>query len=89
MRGLAEFVMKGRKQAIMVVLLLGAIPLINLLNPVVVGLIMLRKGLQEAGFILVWAILPIAAGAMAGDIDPLVMLVGWSGLADQLRTTWS
>ena len=28
MRGLAEFVMKGRKQAIMAVLLLGLIPLV-------------------------------------------------------------
>jgi len=37
MRGLAEFVMKGRKQAIMAVLLLGLIPLLNLLSPVLVG----------------------------------------------------
>jgi len=37
MRGLAEFVMSGRKQAIMAVVFLGLIPLVNLLNPVVVG----------------------------------------------------
>ena len=52
MRGLAEYVMTGRRQAMIAVMLLGLIPLVNLLNPVVVGLIALRKGLQEAGMFL-------------------------------------
>ena len=38
MRGLAEYVMTGRRQAMIAVMLLGLIPLVNLLNPVVVGL---------------------------------------------------
>lgn len=89
MRSLAEFVMKGRKQAIMAVLLLGLIPLLNLLNPVVVGLVMLRKGVKEATLILAWAILPVGGWAIAGDIVPLIMLLGISGLALLLRETES
>jgi len=89
MRGLAEFVMTGRKQAIMAVLLLGLIPLINLLSPVIVGLIMLRKGVREAALILAWAILPLAGWAIAGDSVPLIMLLGISGLGLLLRESGS
>lgn len=89
MRGLAEFVMKGRKQAIIAVLLLGLIPLVNLLSPVVVGLVVLRRGLKEAGQVLVWAILPIGGWAVAGDPVPLIMLLGITGLAGLLRSTES
>ncbi len=89
MRGLAEFVMKGRKQAIMAVVLLGLIPLINLFNPVIVGLVMLRKGWKEAAIVLAWAILPIGAWALVGDIVPLIMLLGISGLSLLLRESES
>ena len=89
MRGLAEFVMKGRKQAIMAVLLLGLIPIVNFLSPVVVGLVVLRKGLTEATQVLVWAILPIGGWAIAGDPVPLIMLLGISGLAGLLRASES
>ena len=66
MRGLAEFVMSGRKQAIMAVVFLGLIPLVNLLNPVVVGLMVLRKGVLEVAIIFAWAILPIGVWAVVG-----------------------
>jgi len=89
MRGLAEFVMSGRKQAIMAVIFLGLIPLVNLLNPVVVGLMVLRKGVLEVAIIFAWAILPIGAWAIVGDIAPLIMLFGISGLAWLLRETES
>ena len=89
MRGLAEFVMRGRKQAIMAVVFLGLIPLVNLLNPVVVGLMVLRKGVLEVAIIFAWAILPIGAWAIVGDIAPLIMLFGISGLAWLLRETES
>ena len=89
MRGLAEYVMTGRRQAIIAVMLLGLIPLVNLLNPVVVGLIALRKGLQEVAVIFAWAILPLGAWAVAGDVVPLIMLIGIAGLAVLLRETES
>ena len=81
--------MTGRRQAIIAVMLLGLIPLVNLLNPVVVGLIALRKGLQEVVVIFAWAILPLGAWAVAGDVVPLIMLIGITGLAVLLRETES
>ena len=80
MRGLAEFVMTGKKQAILAVGLIGLIPVLNLLSPVVVGLIMLRKGIKEAAFVFAWGILPLGAWALVGDFVPLIMLFGISGL---------
>jgi len=90
MRGLAKFVMTGRKQAIMAVLLLGLIPIAYFLSPVIVGLVMLRKGVREAGIVFAWAILPIVAwSSFSGDPLPLIMLLGISGLAWLLRETES
>lgn len=71
------------------VLLLGLIPLVNLLNPVVIGLVALRKGLQEVGILFAWAVLPVGAWAVAGDVVPLIMLIGITGLALLLRETES
>ena len=73
----------------MAVVFLGLIPLVNLLNPVVVGLMVLRKGALEVAIIFAWAILPIGAWAIVGDIAPLIMLFGISGLAWLLRETES
>lgn len=89
MRGLAEYVMTGRRQATIAVLLLGLIPLANLLNPVVVGLVALRKGFKEGAVIFAWAILPLAGWAVAGDVVPLMMLLGITCLAVLLRETES
>lgn len=89
MRGLAKLVMAGRRQAIITALVLGIIPLINLLSPVVAGLVMLRKGPREALVLIAWAILPLAGWAMAGDVIPLVLLIGVSGLALLLRESES
>ena len=89
MRGLAEFVMTGRKQAVLAAGLIGLIPVINLLSPVVVGLVMLRKGVQEAAFVFVWTLLPLGAWALVGDYVPLIMLFGICGLSWLLRVTES
>ena len=89
MRGLAEFVMTGRKQAVLASGVMGLVPVINLLSPVLVGLVLLRKGTQEALRVFVWAMLPLLAWAMAGDFVPLLMLIGIFGLAWILRRTES
>ncbi|MEQ8406684.1 MAG: hypothetical protein RKH07_00220 [Gammaproteobacteria bacterium] len=81
--------MTGRKQAMIAVVLLGLVPLVNLLSPVVVGLVMLRKGLNEASVILAFALLPLAAWAMIGDFVPIILLFGISGLALLLRESES
>lgn len=85
MRSLAEFVMSGRRQAITAVVLLGLIPLVNLLNPVIVALIMMRKGLREAIVIIAWAILPLGYWFLVGDFVPLLMLIGISVMGWTLR----
>ncbi len=89
MRGLAEYVMTGRRQATIAVLLLGLIPLANLLSPAIVGLVTLRKGFKEGVVIFAWAILPVVAWAAAGDVVPLMMLIGLVPLAALLRETES
>jgi len=89
MRGLAKLVMAGRRQAIITALVLGIIPLVNLLSPVVAGLVMLRKGPQEALVVIAWGILPLAAWAMVGDVIPLVLLIAISGLSLLLRESES
>lgn len=89
MRALAEFVMKDRRRAIIAVLLLGLLPMVNLLSPVVVGLTLLRKGVNEALAVLVWALLPMGAYAYIGDAIPLILLLSVTGLAAVLRQTQS
>jgi len=81
MRGLAQFVMKGKKQAIVATMLLGVLPLVNLLNPSMVGLWVLRKGLRDTTGILIWAVLPLLGWAFTGDIAPIMMLLGICSLA--------
>ncbi len=87
MRGLAQFIMKGKKQAVFATVLLGILPLVNLLNPPMVGLWILRKGLSEATIVIAWAMLPLFGWAYAGDIAPLIILGGICGLAFILRAT--
>ena len=97
MRSLAEFIMKGRRQAIIAVVLIGAIPLINFISPAVVGLVILRKGVNEAAQVLLWALLPITIWALypvivwdsTGNLIPVFMLLSVSGLAVVLRSTES
>jgi len=89
MRALAEYAMNGRRQVILAVLLCGLLPIINYLPAALVALVCLRKGWQEAILILVWAILPAGAWAVAGDPIPLVLLAGTCCLAITLRETES
>lgn len=95
MRGLAEFVMKGRKQAILAVVLTGAIPLVYFISPVIVGLVILRHGMKEASVVLVWALLPLAAWVLfpgllweaQGNLLSIGLLLAVSALALVLRSS--
>lgn len=94
MRSLAEFIMKGRRQAILAVVLTGAIPLIYFISPVIVGLVVLRKGLQEGMVVLAWALLALAIWAFYPSVAmdepvnllPYLLLVAVTSLAAILRT---
>ena len=85
MRGLAEYIMRGRKEATLVVAIAAAIPLLFWFSAAALALVILRRGLSEALPVLVWGILPALAWAMVGDWTPLLVIVGAGGLAVLLR----
>lgn len=89
MRGLAEYAMSGRRQAVTVVVLFGLIPLLNLLCGAIVALVVLRKGLQEGVLVLLWALLPAGLQWLLGDTTPVLVLLSVTVLANVLRTSSS
>lgn len=89
MRALAQYAMIGRRQAVLASVLSGLIPVFNLLAPALVALVCLRHGPREALVVAAWAALPLVGWALAGDMIPLVLLVGVTGLAVVLRNTAS
>lgn len=90
MRALAEFVMRGRTQAIAVAALGVATLVFAWVSAAVVGLVMLRRGPRDGLAILVWALLPALAIALFGaDIGPAMALMGTALAALVLRLTRS
>jgi len=61
MRGLAEFIMRGRNQAILTGVIAAIVPLMSWLAAAVVGLVTLRRGLAQGvsiwGFVMIPAVL--------------------------------
>lgn len=90
MRAVAEYVMRGRSQAITVAVLAGILPLMQWLSNSVVALVILRKGLLEGLLLSMWTFLP--AGLffyLSGNPSPVLALVGTLILAATLRLTMS
>ena len=85
MQGLAEYIMRGRRQATLVVGLSVAIPLLFWFGAVVLALVILRRGLSEGIPVLIWGGLPALAWAMLGDPTPLLLVLGVATLASLLR----
>ncbi|WP_150303049.1 hypothetical protein [Pseudomonas saliphila] len=85
MRGLAEYIMGGSKQATLVVAVTAAIPLLFWFSAAALALVILRRGLNEALSILIWGILPALAWAAMGDLTPLLVILGSASLAVLLR----
>ncbi|WP_454913168.1 hypothetical protein [Stutzerimonas chloritidismutans] len=86
MRALAEFIMRGRMQAIFVVAGAAALPMLFWLSAAAGSLVLLRRGLNDAVGVLVWAVLPALAWWYFGDPRTLLVLLGSLGLALQLRS---
>lgn len=87
MRGLAEFVMRGRPQALLVGIIGASSLMFAWVSAAVVALVILRKGTAEGISLLAWLILP--AGfllALFGDPGPLGLIVGTGALALLLRS---
>jgi len=91
MRGLAEYAMHGRRQAIIVVVLTGLFPLVYCLSAAVVGFVNLRKSATEGLIILLWSLLPAALLWMAGDSTPVILMLSTAILAQVLKykESWS
>ncbi len=90
MRGLAEFVMRGRWQALAVAILGSGSLLFGWISAAAVALVTLRKGVQEGGWLVFWALLPASVLAwMSGDAGGLLLLAGVYILAAILRESVS
>lgn len=86
MRALAEFIMRGRMQAIFVVAGAAALPMLFWLTAAAGSLVLLRRGLNDALSVLVWAVIPALAWWYFGDPRTLLVLLGSLGLALLLRS---
>lgn len=89
MRALAEFIMRGRMQATLVVVGSAALPLLFWLSAAAGSLVLLRRGLNDALGVLVWAVLPALAWWYFGEPRTLLVLLGSLGLALILRASMS
>ena len=85
MRGLAEYIMRGRKEATLAVVIAAAIPLLFWFSAAALALIVLRRGWSEALPILAWGLLPALVWAFLGDLTPLLIMLGTTALAVVLR----
>jgi hypothetical protein len=90
MRAIAEFIMRGRVQATLVVVVSAALPLLFWLSAAAGSLVLLRRGLSDALSILAWALLPAIGWWYFGEPRTLLVLLGALGLALLLRAnlTW-
>lgn len=89
MRAIAEFIMRGRMQATLVVVGSAALPLLFWLSAAAGSLVLLRRGLSDALGILAWAMLPAIGWWYFGEPRTLLVLLGTLGLALLLRANLS
>ena len=87
MRGLAEYIMRGRREATIVVAVAAAVPLLFWVSAAALALVVLRRGISEALPVLAWGILPAIAWAWIGDVTPLLVIGGSTLLAMTLHGT--
>jgi hypothetical protein len=90
LKGLAELVMRGRLQALLVVVAGAGSLLFCWISAAAIALVTLRKGAGAGLWLFMWALLP--AGTLLylfGDSGPLALLAGTMVLALVLRTTVS
>ncbi|MFL0798118.1 MAG: hypothetical protein K6L73_11590 [Cellvibrionaceae bacterium] len=83
MRALAEYIMRGRVQATIVVLLGSLLPLIS---PATVALVSLRRGPLDGIPLLLWACLPQVVAVWAGVMEPLLCYLYTGSMAVVLIT---
>ncbi|TWI52377.1 hypothetical protein IQ22_03520 [Pseudomonas duriflava] len=89
MRALAEFIMRGRMQATLVVVIAAFLPLLYWLSAAAGSLIVLRRGAGDAAGVVVWALLPAVLWWWLGDPSLLLVFLGTLALASALRSSVS
>jgi hypothetical protein len=90
MRTLAEYILRGRTQAILIAVFAAAVPLLFWLSAATVALVTLRNGAQAGVSLLLFALIP-AVGWWVWRQDPqiVIILVMTSGMALMLRSSAS
>ncbi|MBO9483381.1 MULTISPECIES: hypothetical protein [Gammaproteobacteria] len=89
MRGLAELVMRGPKQAMILATVFACIPMLFWVSAAIISLVVLRRGTSEGLKILTWAVLPGIAWAAMGQFSTIIGLTTTVALALVLRQTVS
>ncbi len=90
MRAFAEFVMRGRTQAVAVSVLGVGSMLFVWVSAATVALVTLRKGGTQGGIVLLWTLLPALVIAVMGrDIGPAAAVTGAAFAALALRSSAS
>lgn len=90
MRAIAEFIMRGRMQATLVVAGCAALPLLYWLGAAAGSLVLLRRGLRDAVGVLALGLLPALLWWLStADPRALMVLLGSSALALVLRASES
>ncbi|WP_122663141.1 hypothetical protein [Pseudomonas viridiflava] len=89
MRAIAEYIMRGRMQATLVVVGCAALPLLFWLSAAAGCLVLLRRGFNDAFGIVSWALLPALVWWYFGDPRIFMVLAGSLGLAMVLRASES
>lgn len=88
MKGLAEIVMRGRLQALLVVVAGSGSLLFCWISAAALALVTLRKGVGDGLWLFMWALLPVGALLyFVQDSGPLLVLTATMVLALVLRTT--
>ena len=90
MRGLAEFIMRGRWQALGVAVLGSGSLLFGWVSAAAIALVTLRNGSASGGWLTLWALLPaMIIAAISGDTGSVLLLLGTFSLAVILRESVS
>ncbi|MET0124433.1 hypothetical protein [Pseudomonas caspiana] len=91
MRALAEFIMRGRLQAMLVVAGFAALPLLYCVSAAAASLVLLRRGSDAIGVIGVGVLSALVCWYFQKDPSALLVLLGACGLALVLRAghTWN
>ncbi|MBI6941680.1 hypothetical protein JET76_10055 [Pseudomonas putida] len=91
MRALADFIMRGRVQATLVVVVSAVLPLLFWLSAAAGSLVLLRRGFKDASMVIAIGLLPAVVIWSFGDPSTLLVLLGTLGLAALLRAghSWS